>query len=617
VAGAERTTHAVGLARARPHAPSAAARRLTQALALVGAVVCALAVLFVVRAAPDDLKLTRGVTELLVVGMPIIAGLYALGSVHTARCGAMLLSMGFAWSLTALAESEESLTYSIGRVAGWLVFPGLIFLMLTFPSGRLEHGRDGVLLYSLCAVLTLLFVASTPFVLEFPSYTPWATCRGDCPANAFLLVDSEPAIMRTVVSPVRELLSIGLFSGVLVSILLRWRAATPLERRTIWPVLVASSVSVVLLGAFFVARRRGDDPAAAHTLGVLWGLCIPGISVAFLAGLLRRRLLVGQVLADLAERLGDGLDLRRVRDGLARALHDPALEVLVADGPVHWRDSRGRAGPLPAAGNGRAITIVGPHTAPAVALVHDAGLGADTELLTAVGSLVLGTVRHHTVATSLAAALRQLEQSRRRIAEAADHERARIERDLHDGAQQRLMALRIRLSLAEELLATEPRVGIVAVHELGGEVERTLDEIRALAHGVYPALLNDRGLADALRSLAAEAPLPVHVQTRRLTRHRREVETAVYFTCLEALQNAVKHAGTATGVWITVTQDTVLSFEVRDDGVGFTPPLQTNGNGAHCGLRNMHDRLEAVGGRLTIDAAPGHGTRISGRLPLD
>ncbi|RKQ87037.1 histidine kinase/DNA gyrase B/HSP90-like ATPase [Solirubrobacter pauli] len=611
------TSHAVDSTASRP-TPSPAARRLTSALALVGACVCALAVSFVVQAAPADQRVARGVTELLVVGVPIVAGLYALGSPHTVRSGAMLLSMGFAWSLTALAESDESLPYSIGRVAAWLVFPGLILLMLTFPSGVLDRGRDRALLYALCGVLTLLFLASALFVVEFPSSTPWATCTDDCPANAFMVVDREPAIVGRFLTPARELLSVLLLSGVLVSILLRWRAATPLQRRTIWPVVIASSLSVVLLAAFFVARRRGEDASTVETLGLLWGLCIPAISAAFLAGLLRRRLLLGQVLADLAGHLSSGLDVRRVRDGLASALRDPSLEVLVADGPVHWRDSDGRVGSLPAAGSGRAVTIVGAQTAPAVALVHDTGLEADQELLGAVGSLVLGTVRHHAVAMSLAGALQQLAQSRRRIAEAADHERARIERDLHDGAQQRLMALRIRLSLAEELLTTDPKTGIGAVHELGDEVERTLDEIRALAHGVYPAVLNDRGLADALRSVAADAPLPVHVQLRRLTRHSRQVETAIYFTCVEALQNAVKHAHGASGVWIAVTQDAVLSFEIRDDGAGFTPPPETGGNvPGHIGLRNMRDRLEAVGGSLVVESAPGHGTRISGRLPLD
>ena len=251
-----------------------------------------------------------------------------------------------------------------------------------------------------------------------------------------------------------------------------------------------------------------------------------------------------------------------------------------------------------------------------MALAHDPQLRADDELLAAVGALVRARCARYRSTTRLSGALRQLEQSRRRIAEAADQERARIERDLHDGAQQRLMMLRIRLSLAEELLQTDPAAGALAVGELGVELDRTLDELRALAHGVYPAILNDRGLAPALRSLAMEAPIPVHVQARGLTRHSAEVETAIYFTCAEAMQNAIKHANGACGLWITLRQNHELTLEVLDDGPGFSPPLPDQVVAGQDGLRNMRDRLEAVGGRLTIDASPGHGTRITGIVPL-
>jgi signal transduction histidine kinase len=593
-------------------------QQATTALGLLGAGVCTLAVAFVVAAAPADQRFVRGVAELLVVGVPILAGLYALRTPHSARCGAMLLTMGFAWSLTALGEAGESLPYSIGRVAGWLVFPGLIFLMLTFPDGRIERRRDGLLLIAVNLVVWLLYIGSAFFVTEFPEYTPWATCRSDCPENAFLIVDQQPAFIEAVITPAREILAVLLLAGVVVSTFLRCRRSTPLQRQTMWPVVIASGVSVFLLVAFLAYRRAGASPGTVEALGIVWGLSLTAIAAAFLAGLLRRRLLFGQVLADLAGRLSEGLDLAHVRDGLANALNDPSLEVLVADGPVRWHDHRGRAGPLPQAQAGREVTIVGGSGAPAVALVHDAGLRSDDELLTAVASLVLGAVRHHNDSLRLASALRQLDQSRRRIAEAADRERARIERDLHDGAQQRLMALRIRLSLAEELLTVEPAAGITAVHELGEEVERTLDELRSLAHGVYPAVLNDRGLSDALRSVAAATPIPVHVYTQGLTRHSMQIETALYFTCVEALQNAIKHASGATGVWISLAQDDVLTLEVRDDGVGFTPPQEPAGdNSDHAGLRNMRDRLEAVGGQLTIDAAPGRGTRVIGRLALE
>jgi signal transduction histidine kinase len=194
--------------------------------------------------------------------------------------------------------------------------------------------------------------------------------------------------------------------------------------------------------------------------------------------------------------------------------------------------------------------------------------------------------------------LRQLEESRMRIARAADLERSRIERDLHDGAQQRLIGLRIKLSIAEELEDPTP-----ALHELGAEIERALEELRQLAHGVYPPLLSDRGLADALKALAIELPLPVHLAVVDIPRKPPEVETAVYFACREAAQNALKHG--AHELWITLTEQ---SFEVRDDGPGFTPP----GSDFNGGLRNMHDRIEAIGGQLAIDSAPGRGTRVRG-----
>jgi signal transduction histidine kinase len=139
---------------------------------------------------------------------------------------------------------------------------------------------------------------------------------------------------------------------------------------------------------------------------------------------------------------------------------------------------------------------------------------------------------------------------------------------------------------------------------LGAEVELALEELRSLAHGVYPSLLADRGLGDALRALAAELPLPVNLAVAEIDRKAPEVETAVYFACREAAQNALKHG--SHELWITLTEQ---SFEVRDDGPGFAPIGQFNG-----GLRNMRDRIEAVGGQLTIDSAPGRGTSVRGAI---
>jgi signal transduction histidine kinase len=595
-------------------------RKLAVATGLIGAALCAFSVAFVVRSVPADQAVGRATIEFLVIGVPIAAGLYALHVPENARFGLALIVAGFAWSLTALGESDESLPYSIGRVAAWLVFPSLIFLMTAFPGGNVARGLDRVLFRALNALLVLCYVGSALFVERYPEHTPWATCRQDCPENAFLILNREPAVMDAVVQPLREVCAIVLFAAVVASMIRRCRAATPLRRRTLLPVVLASAMSAGLLTAFLVVRQVAPDAPAVETLGLLWGLCVAGLAGAFWLGLVRRRLLVGDVLARLTARLSNGVDAGRLRDLLRSTLSEPTLELLVADGPVRWLDSSGRSvGRLPVAPR-RDVTIIrDDHGASVVALVHDPRLRGDDELLSAISAVVLETLRHHDVTTRLAATLRALAQSRRRIAEAADLERARIERDLHDGAQQRLMMLRIRLSLAEELLRTDPQAGADALHDLGTEAERTLDELRSLAHGVYPAILSDRGLEEALRSLSADVTVPIHLQTIGLTRQPMDLETAIYFTCLEAVQNAIKHAPTASAVWVRVNQGRTLAFEVRDDGPGFTPPKESVDGSLrlNIGLRNMRDRLEAVGGSLSIDSAPGRGTRIIGLVPLE
>jgi len=180
------------------------------------------------------------------------------------------------------------------------------------------------------------------------------------------------------------------------------------------------------------------------------------------------------------------------------------------------------------------------------------------------------------------------------------------------------MMLRIRVSLADDLLRSDPVAGAASLHEIGTEADRTLEELRLLAHGVYPAILSDLGLAQALRSLAVQTPVPIHLHTVALSRLPMEIETAVYFTCLEAVQNVIKRAPDASAVSVRLSQTEILSLEIRDDGPGFTPPCDPGGTVRfHAGLRNMRDRLEAVGGSLTIDSAPGRGTRLIGRVPLE
>jgi signal transduction histidine kinase len=490
----------------------------------------------------------------------------------------------------------------------------LMYLMLAYPEGRLREGLDRRLYGGLVLLVAVLFVGSALFVDAYPANTPWATCGADCPANAFLILDSEPAVMDSVVQPVRELLAVIVLTGIAGTLAVRWRATTPWQQRLIGPLTLMSILSIGILAAYLVVRRIDPDAAAVGTLGRLWSLCLPAIAAAFFVGLLWRRLAIGEILKTLTRALGDELDPGRLRTALAAALRDPTLDVLYPDDvPGSWRDTDGRTTSQSAViARGQAVTTIDDEGAPIAALAHDPALRDDEELLDAIGSVVRAALRHERLTTRLATSLDLLEDSRKRIASSADAERLRIERDLHDGAQQRLIATRIKLSLAEELIRTDPAAAAQVLGELGDDIELALDELRALGHGLYPSLLSGRGLADALRSALREAPLRGHLEARGVTRHSREIESAVYFSCREAIQNASKHARGATGLWVTLNQNEALRFEVRDDGPGFVPPGDENDGG----LRNMRDRLETVGGRLTIDSAPGHGTRVRGVVPL-
>jgi signal transduction histidine kinase len=205
----------------------------------------------------------------------------------------------------------------------------------------------------------------------------------------------------------------------------------------------------------------------------------------------------------------------------------------------------------------------------------------------------------------------ELSASRARIVAAADHSRRKIERDLHDGAQQHLVALAVKLGLARQMLEADPAAVATLLEELRGDAQATLTELRELAHGIYPPLLMDRGLPEALRAAANRAVLPTEV-VADVGRYESEVEAAVYFCCLEAMQNAGKHAGEGARLIVTVSAtDDELFFEVADDGAGFDA---THAARTGHGFVNMADRLGAIGGALEVDSAPGAGTRIRGRI---
>ena len=261
---------------------------------------------------------------------------------------------------------------------------------------------------------------------------------------------------------------------------------------------------------------------------------------------------------------------------------------------------------LPAAESGRAVTVVSTQTGePTAALLHDPALLDHPGLLDATTASTAIALESNRLEAEVAAA-------RAGTITAVDAERRRIERDLHDGAQQRLVALRMKLAVAERLIGQDGARARTLLAETGGDIDAALEDVRALAHGALPAALVEGGLAAALPAAAQAASLPVSVAAAGVPRLSVDVETAVYFCCLEAMQNAAKHAGTDTSARVTLEHaGDELRFTVADDGPGFDAAEVAAGSG----LMNMRERLTAVGGTLTIESRRGTGTEITGRVP--
>jgi signal transduction histidine kinase len=220
-------------------------------------------------------------------------------------------------------------------------------------------------------------------------------------------------------------------------------------------------------------------------------------------------------------------------------------------------------------------------------------------------------LRNVGLAAELRNRLDDLHRSRQRLVRAQDEERRRLERNLHDGAQQHIVALKVKLGLAQMLAATSPKRARLTVVQLKADADEALETLRDLARGIYPPLLADKGLVAALESQARKATMPVHVDAEEVERYAQDVEATVYFCVLEALQNVQKYANASRVVVRLRGQESGLTFEVEDDGIGFDTATVTRG----AGLTNMVDRVEALGGNVDVTSAPGSGTQVSGNVP--
>jgi signal transduction histidine kinase len=533
--------------------------------------------------------------QIMVDALWIACGLIALARWPDNRTGALIIALGVA-DMSSQLYWDAALPFTLATLVSGLMIPLTAHLFLAFPTGRLTgrvERRFVLSAYAAYAVLApAVALTSNPLAEDCPG----------CPDNLLRVVESSAA--ADAVDLVATIAIAAIFLTLAVLLVRRLRAARGPTRRALAPVLLVGATAIVFLVAAEVAEELGAT-AAADVFYEGTGFAYIAIPIAFLVGLMRTRLQRTRV-ADLVVELGSSPRPGQVRDAIARTLSDRSLEV------AFWLPMEERyvdpAGlPVDPGGDpARAVTPLEHDGRRLAALVHDPSLLGDPGLLEAVGATATLALENARLQVELRAQLEEVRASRARLVQAEDAERRRIERDLHDGAQQRLLGMRLALQLARDRIGDDAAVEALLA-EADGEVGGALEELRALARGIHPAVLTDEGLAPALGALARRAPVPVDV-TAEAERFPPAVEATAYFVACEALANAVKHAAAArVAIDVTRTNGRV-AITVVDDGAGGADP-----NGL--GLRGLRDRVEALDGRLEIVSAAGRGTRVTAAIP--
>ena len=305
------------------------------AVAALGAVLACVSVLVTVLGHDSGDTALVATVRALMVAVPIGVGCYAWHRRPNERFGPLLVVAGLGWFLTTLAESDSSVLYSIGRIAGWVVELQLVYLILSFPSGRLPEPIDRALVWAVAGTVAVLYLPTALIDQSYPLPAAFTSCHDACPANAFFVLDSEPGFVDSLVRPLRELLSVALFLAVTARVGARVRRATRLMRRTLSPVLTVALARCAVMAIGIGVRRAAPGSAAADALAWIIAVGLPTMALGFFVGLVRWRLFVAEALQTLGLRLQGGTDAAGLREVLADALDDPSLWL------AYWRGTVG------------------------------------------------------------------------------------------------------------------------------------------------------------------------------------------------------------------------------------------------------------------------------------
>jgi signal transduction histidine kinase len=525
----------------------------------------------------------------------ILAGVVAWWRRPESRFGLLMVLAGAVWFLSSLSLANLAVPYTVGIAFDLL--PAVVFLhvYLAFPSGRLERPFERVLV-------------GVGYFTAVGVQLVGMTLGGFGPDNLLELTsapDTALQLLKVQLVVLSALCVVGI--GVLA---VRRRASGRPLRRSAGLLVDSFALGLVMIAFLFLSAVFGmvSGELTFETIRRVTFFVIGLAPFAFLVGLLHARLARSDV-GDFLVGLRAEPSATDLRNALAQALRDPSLAL------VYWLPDfgtyvgvDGKPVKLPTADDSRSLTLIDRHGTPVAALLHDASLEDEPELLAAVTAAAGIALENTRLQVELRARLEELRGSRARIVEVADRERQKLERNLHDGAQQRLVALSLELSLLEGELAGDARAK-ERLDRARREIAASLEELRAVARGIHPAVVSAHGLGIALEQLAALSPVPVRMTVGIEERLPEALEVAAYYLVCESLANVGKYAQASSAtVDVSRVNGSVL-VEVTDDGIGGADTERGSG------LRGLADRVEALDGRLRIWSPSGGGTRVRAEIP--
>jgi signal transduction histidine kinase len=535
-----------------------------------------------------------------VIGLSFLAaGIAAWVRWPASRLGLLFSIAGYLYLLPyILINLANPVAFTVGYLGQGIYTAAVAHLGLAWPSGRLRSKFE-------CGVVIFDYVQITGFSVAATMFwnPAFSGCHVGCPANLLLVGDGSQPVMNTL-DTVSGFVSLVPTVIVLALIVRHWRSARGWSRRAmvplVWLACAVGAEQIVTGGALSLPLSN----LVSFGLAPLVMLAGPAL---FVISTVRART-AGGALGTAIVGLEPGASPGRLREALARALGDSTLQLAFRrPGGSGYLDTAGQAVDVDRPDTGRVVArVAGSDEA---VLVYDEGLALEPQLVKLTAAAASMALEHARLQAEVQAQLEQVRASRARIVEAGDAERRRLERDLHDGAQQRLVTLSLALGMARDRAAeADPELGSL-IESASKEAREALTELRELARGIHPAVLTEAGLTGAIQALAERSPVATTITAVPEGRFPAAIEATAYFVVSEALANVAKHAR-AGGAQVTIRKLAGrLLVEVSDDGTGGARAAGGSG------LRGLADRVASVGGVLQVDSPPGRGTRLEAEIP--